>query len=72
MKLTAFFDQFAIFNEIIFLKRFVIIFVYLILAKGVDLFIDRVMKNLASKTRISFDDELIGFLHVPICWTIFW
>jgi small-conductance mechanosensitive channel len=72
MNLSAFLDQFAIFNEIVILKRLSIIFIYLILAKGADIIIDKVLKNLATKTKISSDDELIGFLHVPICWTIFW
>lgn len=72
MDLNTFFDQFAIFNEIILLKRLVIIFIYAILAKGVDLFIDRVLRSLAAKTKIIFDDKLINFLHVPIYWTVFW
>ena len=40
--------------------------------KALDIFIDRVLKRIAAKTKISFDDELIGYLHVPICWTVFW
>jgi MscS family membrane protein len=72
MNLNAFFDQFAILNEMILLKRIVIVVIYAILAKGVDIFIDRVLRNLAAKTKISFDDKLINFLHVPIYWTVFW
>ncbi len=72
MDLNVLFDQFAIFNEIIILKRLFIVLIYLILAKGADIFIDRVLKNLATKTKISFDDKLISFLHFPICWTVFW
>lgn len=72
MDFNAFFDQFAIFNEIIILKRLFIVFIYAILAKGADIFIDRVLKILAAKTKITFDDKLINFLHVPICWTVFW
>jgi len=72
MNLDLFFDQFAIFNEIILLKRFAIVFIYAILAKGVDIFIDRVLRNLATKTKITFDDKLINFLHIPFCWSVFW
>ena len=72
MDFNAFFDQFAIFNEIIILKRLFIVFIYAILAKGADIFIDRVLKILTAKTKITFDDKLINFLHVPICWTVFW
>ena len=72
MDLNTFFDQFAIFNEIILLIQLGIVFVYAILAKGVDLFIDRVLRNLATKTKLTFDDKLINFLHGPIYWTVFW
>ena len=72
MNLNAFFDQFAIFNEIVLLKRLAIVFIYAILAKGADIFIVRVLTNLASKTKITFDDKLINFLHVPIYWSVFW
>ena len=72
MDLNAFFDNFAIFNEIVFLKRIVIILIYAILAKGVDIFINRVLRNLAAKTKITFDDTLINFIHGPIYWTVFW
>ena len=72
MDFNAFFDQFAIFNEVIILKRLFIVFIYAILAKGADIFTDRVLKILAAKTKITFDDKLINFLHVPICWTVFW
>ena len=72
MNFNAFFDQFAIFNEILLFKQLGIVFIYAILAKGIDIFIDHVLKNLAGKTKITFDDKLIKFLHVPICWSVFW
>jgi small-conductance mechanosensitive channel len=72
MDLNTFFDQFAILNEVILLKRLAIILIYAILAKGVDIFINRVLKSLATKTKITFDDKLINFLHVPIYWSVFW
>lgn len=72
MDLNSFFNQFAIFDEIIFLKRLAIVFIYAFLAKGVDIFIDRILRSLAAKTRITFDDKLINFLHVPTSWSVFW
>jgi MscS family membrane protein len=72
MDFNVIFDQFAIFNEVILLKRIVIVLIYAILAKGADIFINRVLRNLAEKTKITFDDQLINFLHVPVYWTVFW
>ena len=72
MDLNVLFEHYTILNEIIILKRLVIICIYAILAKGVDIFIDRVLRSLAAKTKISFDDKLINFLHIPIYWTVFW
>ena len=72
MDLNILFEQFSIFNEVVLLKRLVIILIYAVLAKGVDIFIDRVLKKLATKTKIAFDDKLINFLHIPICWSVFW
>ena len=72
MDLSAFFDQYAVFNENVLLSRIVIVCVYAILAKGVDIFIDRILGNLAAKTKIAIDDKIINFLHGPICWSIFW
>ena len=45
---------------------------YTLLAKAADLLIDRILRRLTQKTKMAFDDQLIGFLHGPICWTIFW
>jgi small-conductance mechanosensitive channel len=72
MDLNVLFDNFAIFNEIILLKRLAIVFIYAILAKGVDIFIDRVLRNLVAKTKITLDEKLINFLHVPVYWSVFW
>ena len=43
---------------------FLLIF-YLILAKIVDLFIDRILRRIASWTKVSFDDYAIKFFHRP-------
>ena len=58
-------------QENILLRRLVIVLTYAFLAKAADIFIDRVLKSIAAKTKISFDDKLINFLHIPICWTVF-
>jgi len=71
MEFSAFIDQFAILQENVFLKRLVIILIYALLSKGVDIFIDRVLARVAAKTRIRADDKLIKFLHIPLCWTVF-
>jgi small-conductance mechanosensitive channel len=65
-------ENYQLLNENIYVKRLIIIVVYAIFAKGADLFIDRVLKRLAGRTKILFDDHLVCFLHTPICWTIFW
>jgi MscS family membrane protein len=71
MEFFAFLNQFAILQENILLKRIVIIFIYAVLAKAVDIFIDRILSRMAAKTRIRFDDKLINYFHAPICWTVF-
>jgi MscS family membrane protein len=72
MDLTALKDHFAALNEIILLRRIVLVIIYAVLAKGTDIFIDRVLRRIATKTRVSFDDKLINYLHTPICWSVFW
>jgi len=71
MEIATFIKQYAILQENILLERLVIVFVYAVLAKAVDIFIDRVLSQIAAKTKIGFDDKLIKYLHVPLCWTVF-
>jgi small-conductance mechanosensitive channel len=71
MDVSALINQFTVLQDNILLKRLVIILVYSVLAKGLDLFIDRFLRRIASKTKIKFDDKLIKHLHVPIIWTVF-
>lgn len=71
MELSTFIDQFALLQENILLKRFVVLLVYALLAKAADIFIDRVLLRVAAKTRITFDDKLVKSLHVPLVWTVF-
>jgi MscS family membrane protein len=71
MDLSDVIQQFAILQDNILFQRLVIILIYAVLAKAVDIFIDRVLKRLVTKTKISFDDKLIKYLHVPLSWTVF-
>ncbi len=43
---------------------------YAILAKLAGIFIDKALKRLAALTHVTFDDQLIAFIHRPICLTI--
>jgi len=71
MEVSDLLNQLSLLQENILLKQLVIVLVYAVLAKALDIFIDRVLRRIAAKTRISFDDKLIKYLHVPICWTVF-
>ena len=53
------------------LHRLLVLIHYVILAKVADLLIDLVLRKLAARTTITMDDEILDFLHGPICWTIF-
>ncbi|MCF6291564.1 MAG: mechanosensitive ion channel family protein [Desulfobacterales bacterium] len=64
-------DQYQVFSENILLKRVVVVAVYAALAKAADLLIDRVFRQLAARTELTFDDDLIAILHAPICSTVF-
>ncbi len=44
---------------------------YAVLAKLADIFLDKALKRLAALTQVSFDDQIIAFIHKPICLTIF-
>jgi len=51
-------------------RRLFIVLIYAVLAKVADLFVDRLLKRLASRTKITADDKIIGLLHLPICYSI--
>jgi len=55
-------------NHVIY--RLYIVLFYAVIAKFADLFIDRLLKKLAGRTKITADDRIIGFLHFPICYSI--
>lgn len=64
-------DSVQIVRDSVVLKRLMVIIIYAVLAKGADLFVDRVLRRLANITSIRHDNDLIDFLHGPVCWTIF-
>jgi MscS family membrane protein len=71
MGIERFFEHFQILNEQLLLKQLAVVLVYGLLAKLADLFIDRIARRFAERTRISFDDQIINIIHRPLCWTIF-
>ena len=71
MEIATFLKQFALLRENILFQRLIIIFIYAVLAKAVDIFIDKVLSRVAAKTKIGFDDKLIKYMHVPLSWTVF-
>lgn len=53
-----------------FAQRLLIILFYAVLAKITDLFIDKLLKRVAVRTKIEADDRIISALHWPISITI--
>ncbi|OCC16457.1 Small-conductance mechanosensitive channel [Dissulfuribacter thermophilus] len=53
------------------LKALVIVVLYSIGAKIVDLILTKILNRLVKKTKYTYDDELLCFLHAPIIWTVF-
>lgn len=72
MDLAGILETVRTLHENILVKQVAVVALYGLLAKIADLFIDRVFKKLAARTRITADDYLIDVLHGPLCWTIFW
>jgi small-conductance mechanosensitive channel len=52
-------------------QRFLLIFFYAVLAKAADLFIDRLLIRIASRTHWQADERIMEIIHRPICWSIF-
>ena len=52
-------------------QRFLLIIVYGVLAKAADLFIDRLLIRIASRTHWEADERIMEIIHRPICWSIF-
>ncbi len=72
MDLSNILDSFQVLQENVHVKRFIVLSVYLVIMKVVDLLIDKVLTRMASLTRYTLDDHLVKFAHRPLCWTVFW
>lgn len=53
------------------IRRFVIVALYALLAKAVDLFISRVLSRLARLSKMEMDDKIIDAIHSPVYWSVF-
>jgi MscS family membrane protein len=65
-----FLNHFKILRDVPGLEALITVIIYLVLAKAVDIFIDKILRRLAGLTKFSFDDKLISFIHRPVCWTV--
>lgn len=70
MNIDNLLNQFQYLNEHLLLKQIFLVFIYIVLAKLVDLFIDKILRSITSRTSYTFDDKLIDFLHTPIYATV--
>jgi len=68
--LDGYLQGFPILKEYDLLERFVIVLIYAVFAKIIDLFLIRALRGVAKRTRMHFDDFLIGFFHRPFLVTI--
>ncbi|MEJ2690140.1 MAG: mechanosensitive ion channel [Deltaproteobacteria bacterium] len=64
-------DLLALVKSSVWLQRLLIVIAYAILAKLVDLFVNRVLARLTARTKMTLDDRIIAFLHTPVIWTVF-
>ena len=67
--LDEYLESFPILNEYDLLERIVIVLIYAILAKVIDLFLIRALRGVAQRTKMHFDDFLISFFHRPFLIT---
>ena len=52
-------------------RRLLLVLFYGILTKAADLFIDRLLIRIASRTHWQADERILEMVHRPICWSIF-
>ncbi len=69
-RLDAYLIQFPLLRDYDLLERLVIILIYLVLAKVIDMIIIRALKGLAHKTKMHLDDYLVEFFHRPLLLTV--
>ncbi len=68
--LDGFLQGFPILQKYDFLERFVIVLIYVVLSKTIDLFLIRALHSVAKRTKMHFDDFLIDFFHRPFLITV--
>ncbi|MDA8165691.1 MAG: mechanosensitive ion channel family protein [Desulfobacteraceae bacterium] len=70
MSIVRYLESFPILSERLLLQQLTVIVIYSLIAKTGDLFIDRILRRIAARTRIRFDDQIIDITHRPLCWTV--
>lgn len=68
--LDHFLLRFPLLQEYDLLERLVIVLIYAILAKIIDLILSRFLRKIAGKTKMHFDDFIIDFFHRPFVLTV--
>ncbi len=53
-----------------YINSFIILLLFLLVAKFLDIFIHKVLKRLAKHTKFTIDDEILNILHRPVFYTI--
>jgi len=53
-----------------YIKSILVLFLAVAMANLIAIFITRVMKQLAKKTKNTFDDRLVAIIHQPLFWTV--
>ena len=71
INLAKFLDKISLLNEHLFYKQAALVLIYAVLAKIVDVFINKILRKIADKTKITYDNKLIDLLHSPIYWSVF-
>ena len=57
-------------DEHLLLKQIAIIIAYAVLAKIVDLFIEKILRRIVRKTTFTFDEHILDYLHRPVFWGV--
>ncbi len=63
-------DKLMVVKEWPLLKAALVLVIYLILAKVVDLTFSHLLSRLVAKTRSELDDRLLDHLHRPVSWSV--
>ncbi len=71
MNLENILNQISPLAKHLLLKQFALVLIYAVFAKITDLFIDKFLRRLTAKSKITFDDHLVDCLHSPVYWSIF-